>query len=63
MLTKIENGLAFVLADISDIFNYADDNTACCYDTTVQQVLKKLYKCCKMFRRDNNHFAPLELLF
>ncbi len=33
-----------VLADMCDTFNYADDNTACCYDTSIQGVLKKLNK-------------------
>ncbi len=36
------NDLILVLADMCDGFNYADDNTACCYDTSIQGVLKKL---------------------
>ncbi len=31
-----------VLADICDIFNYADNNTAGCYSTIVQVALDKL---------------------
>ncbi len=34
--------LVLVLADICDAFNYTDDNTACRYGTTIQEVSNKL---------------------
>ncbi len=36
------NNLVLVLADICDIFNHAEDNTACRYGTSVQGALNKL---------------------
>ncbi len=33
-----------LLSTMCDIFNYADDNTACCYGDTTAEVIKGLEK-------------------
>ncbi len=55
------NDLILVLADMCEIVNYADDNTACCYDTSIQGVLKKLNNVVsKMLIRGREHKRSYE---